>query len=118
MNYGSNSSRTRTLVIGVLNKYRNNISPYDLFPKYRKEKTLREVIGDFPRLEWGDFQRKTSIMHLEHMMKKMRPWIHGLEEGESAFDNEDIKKRPHRVINGKIVENVKRIEISIHAKMG
>ena len=37
MNYGSNSSRTRTLVIGVLNKYRNNISPYDLFPQYRKE---------------------------------------------------------------------------------
>ena len=57
MNYGSNSSRTRTLVIGVHNKYRNNISPYDLFPQYRKEKTLREVIGSFPRLEWGEISQ-------------------------------------------------------------
>lgn len=30
MNYGSNSSRTRTLMIGVDKKYRNNITPYDL----------------------------------------------------------------------------------------
>jgi len=35
MNYGSNSSRTRTLVIGVDRSYRNNIVPYDLLPHYR-----------------------------------------------------------------------------------
>lgn len=108
MNYGSNSSRTRTLVIGVLNKYRNNISPYDLFPEYRKEKTLREVIGGFSVLEWGEISQKDFYHAFRVYDEKMRLWIHDLKEGESAFDNEDIEKRPHRVINGKIVENVKK----------
>ena len=30
MNYGSNSSRTRTLIIGVNKKYRDSIAPYEL----------------------------------------------------------------------------------------
>lgn len=38
----------------------------------------------------------------------MIPWIHDLKEYESAFDNKEIEKRPHRVINGKIVENIKK----------
>ena len=54
MNYGSNSSRTRTLVIGVNKKYQNFIAPIQLFPAYQTEKTLREVIGGFPKLEWGE----------------------------------------------------------------
>lgn len=57
MNYGSNSSRTRTLMIGVSKKYRNNITPFDLYPCYRPEKTLREVIYDYPRLEWGEISQ-------------------------------------------------------------
>jgi len=43
MNYGSNSSRTRTLLIGVDKKYRNSITPFDLFPDYQYEKKLRHV---------------------------------------------------------------------------
>ena len=42
MNYGSNSSRTRTLVIGILNKYRNNISPYD-YSRNIEKKRLSEM---------------------------------------------------------------------------
>ena len=38
----------------------------------------------------------------------MRDWIHGLKQGESAFDNTDPKLRPHRVINGKVVFNVRK----------
>jgi len=38
---------------------------------------------------------------------KMRSWICGLKEGESAFDNPKAENRPHRVIDGKIVENVR-----------
>ncbi|MBQ3428017.1 MAG: DNA cytosine methyltransferase [Clostridia bacterium] len=108
MNYGSNSSRTRTLMIGVDKTYRNNITPYDLFPEYRQEKTLRDVIYDFPKLEWGQIC-DTDFYHAFRTYKpEMREWIHDLKEGESAFDNNDPKKRPHKVINGEIVENIRK----------
>ena len=108
MNYGSNSSRTRTLVVGVDKTYRNSITPYDIFPKYRKEKTLREVIFDFPRLKWDEICA-TDFYHAFRIYKwEMREWIHDLKEGESAFDNCDISKRPHRIIYGEIVENIRK----------
>ena len=110
MNYGSNSSRTRTLVIGVDKDYRNTFTPYDLLPAFRKEKTLRDVIGDgkFPSLKWGEINADDFYHAFRTYDEKMRPWIHDLKEGESAFDNADPLKRPHRVVDGKIVENVKK----------
>lgn len=48
--YGSNSSRTRTLVIGVRKNLVQYISPVELFPNRKKEHTLRETIGDLPSL--------------------------------------------------------------------
>ena len=108
MNYGSNSSRTRTLMIGVDKAYRNNITPYDLYPEFRPEKTLREVIYEFPRLEWGEIC-PTDFYHAFRTYKpEMREWIHGLKEGESAFDNSDPAKRPHKIVDGKIVENIRK----------
>lgn len=108
MNYGSNSSRTRTLMIGVDKSYRNNITPYDLYPEFRPEKTLREVIYDFPRLEWGEIC-PTDFYHAFRTYKaEMREWIHDLKEGESAFDNNDPAKRPHRIVDGRIVENIRK----------
>ena len=38
----------------------------------------------------------------------MRLWIHDVEEGHSAFENKEIEKRPHKIIDGKIVENVQK----------
>lgn len=110
MNYGSNSSRTRTLVIGIDKDYRNTFTPYDLFPQYRTECTLRDVIGNgkFAPLEWGEICT-TDFYHAFRIYDPaMRPWIHDLQEGESAFDNEDPHKRPHKIVDGKIVENVKK----------
>lgn len=108
MNYGSNSSRTRTLMIGVDKGYRNNITPYDLYPDYVQEKTLRDVIYNFPRLEWGEICA-TDFYHAFRTYKpEMRTWIHDLKEGESAFDNEDPLKRPHRIVDGKVVENIRK----------
>ncbi|WP_337904972.1 DNA cytosine methyltransferase, partial [Mesomycoplasma ovipneumoniae] len=54
-NYGSNSARTRTLVIGVHKSERDFILPLELFPSDREEKTLREVIGSMPELSWGEY---------------------------------------------------------------
>lgn len=108
MNYGSNSSRTRTLMIGVDKAYRNNITPYDLYPEFRPEKTLREVIYDFPRLEWGEIYIDDFYHAFRTYKFEMREWIHDLKEGESAFDNDSPEKRPHRVVNGQIVENIRK----------
>ncbi len=110
MNYGSNSSRTRTLVIGVDKEYRNTLTPYDLFPTFRKEKTLRDVIGDgqFSPLEWGEIQAEDFYHAFRIYDSDMRSWIHDLKEGESAFDNKDPLKRPHRVVDGCLVENIQK----------
>ena len=108
MNYGSNSSRTRTLMIGVDKAYRNNITPYDLYPYYRNEKTLRDVIFNFPRLEWEEIREDDFYHAFRTYNPNMRDWIHDLKEGESAFDNEDLMKRPHRIVDGKVTENIRK----------
>ena len=108
MNYGSNSSRTRTLMIGVDKAYRNKITPYDLYPDYRSEKTLRDVIFNYPRLEWGEINANDFYHAFRTYDIKMRDWIRELGEGECAFDNDDPLKRPHRIVNGKVVENIRK----------
>ncbi len=108
MNYGANSSRTRTLVIGVDKVYRETITPYDLFPSFTKEKTLRQVIGGFPVLEWGEISAGDFYHAFRTYDIRMRGWIHDLKEGESAFDNDDPLKRPHKLVKGEIVENIRK----------
>ena len=104
-NYGSNSSRTRTLVIGVLNKFSDDISPVELFPDYRKERTLREIIGNMPSLRWGEYDKNDFYHNFRVYPKHMREWIKEINEGESAFDNKEDLKKPHRIINGEIIIN-------------
>ena len=108
MNHGSNSSRTRSLVIGVDKKYKDIITPYDLLPDYQKEKILRDVIYDFPKLEWGEINKSDFYHAFRTYSPNMRDWISNLKEGECAFDNNDPKKRPHKIIDGKIVENIRK----------
>lgn len=108
MNYGSNSSRTRTLVIGVEKSYRETIVPFDLFPSFQEEKTLRQTIGNFKTLKWGEIS-KTDFYHAFRTYEpRMRDWIKELKEGESAFDNSDPRKRPHKIVDGEIIENIKK----------
>ncbi len=100
--YGSNSSRTRTLVLGI-RKDIQNISPYDFFPKKQKAKTLRQLVSDLPSLtKMGEVS--DDIFHsYREFDKKMLPWIENLKEGQSAFENEELDKIPHRIIDGKKV---------------
>lgn len=102
--YGSNSSRTRTLVIGV-RKDIPNITPYDIFPKKQKSKTLRQLIGDLPSLtQIGEISN--DIFHsYREFDQRMLPWIENLEEGQSAFENSEPERIPHRIINGEVVYN-------------
>lgn len=98
-NYGANSSRTRTLVIGV----RNDIpcDPNDLFPKYRDELTIRQVIGDLPSLTtMGEIYANDIFHYFRSYSPEMRHWIEDLKEGECAFDNQDKNRVPHYYRNG------------------
>lgn len=108
-NYGSNSSRTRTLIIGVRNDIAAFCSPYDFFPDYSEERTLRTVIGDLmPLNNPYDFDPNDIYHFFRYYNQSMRNWISGLKEGKSAFDNPKIEDRPHQIIDGKIVENVRK----------
>lgn len=102
--YGSNSSRTRTLVIGV-RKDLAEITPFDVFPSIKKPKTLRNLIGDLPPLtKMGEIS--SDIYHSFRPFKEhMLPWIETLEEGQSAFTNSDPLRIPHQIKDGKIVYN-------------
>lgn len=101
-NYGSNSSRTRTLVIGARKDL--NINPDTLYPMYRKEKTLREIIGDLPSLtKMGEIYQYDIFHSFRKYSPEMRRWIELLKEGQSAFDNEDKSRLPHYYKNGKII---------------
>ena len=107
--YGSNSSRTRTLVIGVKTDYQNYISPIDLFPKKHRVKTLKNIIGKMKRLnEFGEIDQNDIYHFFRIYPEHMRNWIHDLKEGESAFDQEDDNKKPHTIENGKIKINAQK----------
>lgn len=104
-NYGSNSSRTRTVVIGVSRELSEFISPIELYPTYVNEPTLKQVIGNMPKLEWGEICPTDFYHAFRTYPEEMRCWIHDLKQGESAFDNKDEKKRPHKVVDGVVIPN-------------
>lgn len=101
-NYGSKSSRTRTLVIGARKDVK--VSPNALFPEYREESTLREVIGDLPSLKvMGEIYPHDIFHYFRSYSPEMRHWIENLKEGECAFNNTDKNRLPHYYKNGEKV---------------
>lgn len=97
--YGSNSSRTRTLVIGVRKDI--NVEPELLFPIKQNEKTIRQVIGDLQSLnKMGEISKNDIYHSFRKYNPEMRKWISNLKEGQSAFDNTDPTKLPHYYKNG------------------
>ncbi len=108
--FGSNSSRTRTLVIGVRKNLVQHISPAELFPERCSEKTLRQVIGDLPSLiTMGEISEADIYHAFRAYPEYMRPWIQDLEEGQSAFENDDPLKRPYKIDkSGNHIENANK----------
>lgn len=106
--YGNPSSRTRTLVLGI-RKDIKEVTPYDIFPDKRPVRTLRQVIGHLPSLTIMGETSKDDIYHnFRSYNPKMVKWIENLKEGQGAFDNVDPERRPHTVVNGKIVFNTEK----------
>lgn len=105
-NHGACSSRSRTVVIGVSNDYADEVSPFELYPDLQAERTLRAVIGGMrPLSEMGEIDDNDIYHSFRAYPSHMRAWISGLTEGQSAFENEDDTKKPHQIIDGKIVIN-------------
>lgn len=106
--YGCPSSRTRTLVIGV-RKDLKEITPLDLYPDIKPEKTLREVIGHLPSLtKMGEISKDDIYHNFRSYAPHMECWIADLKEGQSAFDNTDASKIPHSIKNGIVVYNAQK----------
>lgn len=103
--YGANSSRTRTLVVGV-RKDIHHITPYDIFPKQTPPKTLRTLLADLPPLmQMGEISDDDIYHSYREFDRRMLPWIEQLKEGESAFQNTDPARIPHQIKNGEIIYN-------------
>lgn len=106
--YGANSSRTRTLVIGV-RKDLPQVSPYDIFPSKEAPKTLRELFVELEELkEMGQISTADVFHSYRSFNSKMIPWIENLNEGQSAFDNDEPYRIPHQIKEGKIFFNTKK----------
>ena len=102
--FGANSSRTRTIVIGVRKDL--EIPPLILFPDYSKPKTLKQIIGKLPELKkMGEINNADILHNFKKYNPIMRNWISNLSEGQSAFDNADKNKIPHHFKNGKKIYN-------------
>lgn len=102
--YGANSSRTRTLVIGTRKDI--NINPFDLFPNEEKPKTIKEVIGNLkPLTIMGEISEDDIYHSFRKYDIKMLNWIKDIKEGESAFNNVLDINKPHKIIDNKIIVN-------------
>ncbi|NHA84723.1 DNA cytosine methyltransferase [Helicobacter pylori] len=86
-NFGANSSRTRTLVIGVCKEFKDFVSALEFFPDFKEEKTLKEVIGSLKPLTWGEYDSADFYHSFRTYPKHMQEWIKDLKEGQSAFEN-------------------------------
>ncbi len=106
--YGNPSSRTRTLVIGV-RKDQKEITPLELFPDRQEEQTLRQTIGQLPRLHtMGEIWEQDIYHSFRPYAPHMQEWIENITEGQSAFDNVDETRIPHREKDGEIVFNQRK----------
>lgn len=107
--YGACSSRQRTLVIGVSNDLADEVSPLELYSSLIPEKTLRETIGHMkPLTKFGEVDEGDIYHSFRPYPEHMRLWISDLKEGASAFENEEDNKKPHQLIDGKLVINTQK----------
>lgn len=93
--YGVPSSRPRTIVIGT-SKALRNVAPFNLFPIRREEITLREAIGNLPRLDFAAKDTHDFLHFARPFPAYQREWIHNLQEGETAFDNPE-ETQPYKL---------------------
>lgn len=98
-NFGVPSSRTRTLVIGIrkdiAEKY--NVMPNDLLPDLEPQIPLVDAIGNLKSLKRNEIDESDILHFSKKINDKHLLWISGVKQGKSAFDNEDMYLKPHRI---------------------
>ncbi|GAA7613455.1 hypothetical protein HpEKA9_02180 [Helicobacter pylori] len=93
-------------MIGVCKEFKDFISALEFFPDFKQEKTLKKVIGSLKPLAWGEYDSADFYHSFRTYPKHMQEWIKDLKEGQSAFENTELNKKPHRIVGNKIVLNV------------
>ena len=75
-------------------------------PPLKDGGTLRNAIGGLPSLKtMGEIDGNDIYHNFRPYAEHMLPWVENIKEGQSAFDNIDLKRRPHQIVNGKIISN-------------
>ncbi|WP_263312602.1 MULTISPECIES: hypothetical protein [unclassified Campylobacter] len=69
---------------------------------------MKKVIGNKKSLEWGEIDKDDFYHGFRIYSSHMREWISDLKEGQSAFDNKEDTKKPHKIENGKIIINTSK----------
>lgn len=106
--YGSPSSRTRTLVIGTRNDILT-LSPDQIFPDAVEAGSLRALIGTMkPLAQMGEFDEQDFFHSFRTYDPRMLRWIKATPEGASAFQNSKKLDRPNQVIGGVVIENANK----------
>ena len=95
--YGSNSSRNRTLVIGIRKDI--NINPLDLYPKKQKIKTIKECIGNLSSLKKGEIDNNDILHFSRKMNDRHYLWMKNTPINKSAFNNTNKNYIPHLIDN-------------------
>lgn len=100
LEYGSNSSRTRCLTLGIRkdltenNFLFNSVNLRNLLPKKQKPKTIRQAIGHLKSLNRDEWDTEDLLHFAPELPDRHIYWIEKVKEGESASNQEDLDRRP------------------------
>lgn len=68
-----------------------------------------DIIGDLPSLKtMGEISPNDIYHNFKKYSPHMESWISEIKEGQSAFDNTDINRIPHTIVDGMVVYNAKK----------
>lgn len=77
-----------------------------LFPDLRKEKNLKQIVGNLPRInKMGESDANDPFHSFRKYSNHMISWVENTKYGCSAFDNKSVKFRPHKIVDGEIIEH-------------
>jgi len=105
IDYGSNSLRTRCLTLGIRKDLLNtedflfNMKIEDFLPKKQKPKTIRQCTSHLPSINGGEWYEKDLFHYSNKLSDNHFFWIEKVKEGESAFNQEDLDRRPKGILN-------------------